>query len=462
MKLNFKPIFAHNANPEQTGGGAGPQSKSAEEQIIDKVKTAVAEQVRSMTGSDEHKKSIESIFSNYMGNLNVDQLRSLADDNTKLKLDLATISTQLEKIQERSANAGVKANSSINFVEALIEKRFSEIEAVVSQKNPAVEFNFNLRAAQIMTTDNVVDFDDIDVDDIKDTLSITDFVPKRRSRQYIFDIADRTTVQAIEKNKTWYTEGNEEGAFAIVSESGFKPLVSVDLVPQVSKVKKVAGHSVYTDEVPKFKKQAYNIIRRLINDKLLRDYQNQLTTELAAAAGPYVSSALDGQYSNPTDFHAFAAVAAQIESLDFYPDTLIIHPQDKWRIGMSQDQTGAFYMAVPASSVDAEPKILGFNVITSTKVPVGKFILGEAGLWKIEDEGVTVKIGYGTTTIKNEQGVVTEVQDDISHNRFRIISEMYYHSYIDKAHEGSFILGDFAVIKELLTAESEDDTPPTE
>lgn len=454
MKLNFKPHFLHNADPENTGGGAGSQEKSAENKLIENIRTAVAEQVRSMTGDDDFKKSLSSTFENYLGNLNPDQLRSLADDNNKVKLDLATISTQLEKIEQRAANSGVRSNSSINFVEALIEKRFNEIEKVINQKNASVDFNFNLRAAEIITTENIVDFDGLDVDDIKDTLSITDFVPKRRARQYIFDIADRTTVQAIEKNKTWYTEGDEEGAFAIVAESGFKPLVSIDLIPQVSKVKKVAGHSVYTDEVPKFKQQAYQIIRRLINDKLLRDYQNQLTTELVAAAGPYVSSALDGQYANPTDFHAMAAVAAQIESLDFYPDTLVIHPQDKWRIGMSQDQTGAFYMAVPASSPDAQPKLLGFNVITSTKITVGNFILGEAGLWKIEDEGVTVKIGYGTTTRMNEAGTaVVAVEDDITHNRFRVISEMYYHSYIDQAHAGSFILGNFEVIKELLTAE---------
>lgn len=463
MNLKFKPTFLQNANPDATGGSgtAGVQNKSAENQLIEQIRTAVTEQVRSMNNDEEFKKSLTATFENYLGNLTPDQLRSLGDDNNKIKMDLATIATQLEKIEQRSKNVSVKADSSLNFVEVLLEKRFDEIENVINQRNAAVQFDFNTRAAAIITTENAVDFDDLDVDDIKDALSITDFVEKRRSRQYIFEIADRTTVQAIEKTKSWMTEGDEEGAFAIVDESGFKPLVSINLVPQVSKVKKVAGHTIYTDEVPKFKKQAYQIIRRLINDKLLRDYQNQLTAELVAEAGAYVSSALDGQYTNPTDFHAIAAVAAQIESLDFFPDTLVIHPQDKWRIGMSQDQTGAFYMAIPASSPNGQPTLMGFNVITSTKIAVGKFILGESGLWKIEDEGVTVKIGYGTTQVKNEQGVVTDVQDDITHNRFRVISEMFYHSYIDQAHAGSFILGDFAVIKELLTAEEEaPETPP--
>lgn len=138
MKLNFKPHFLHNADPENTGGGAGKQEKSAENKLIENIRIAVAEQVRSMTGDDDFKKSLSSTFENYLGNLNPDQLRSLADDNNKVKLDLATISTQLEKIEQRAANSGIRSNSSINFVEVLLEKRFEEIENVIKQRNAAV------------------------------------------------------------------------------------------------------------------------------------------------------------------------------------------------------------------------------------------------------------------------------------------------------------------------------------
>lgn len=457
MKLRFNPHMLHAADPENTGGKKqGEQDKSAENAFIEKIKSDVAEQVRSLTGDDEHKKLVASVFETYMGGMTKEQIRSMAEDNSKLKLDFATVSAQLEKMNQRAQNIGVTAKTSVNAVQALLEHRFSEIENVINQKNNAVDFNFNTRAAAIITTENAVDTSGLTVDDLKDGINITDFVRKRRSREYIFEIADRTTVQSIDRIKTWATEGDEEGAFAIVEESQIKPMVSLGLIAQTSKVKKVAGHTVYTDEVPKFKRDAYNIIRRLINDKLLRDYQNILTTELLADAAPYVGSALDGQYSNPTDYHAIAAVAAQIEGLDFFPDTLIINPQDKWRIGMSQDQNGAFYLAIPAASPDGQPTILGFNVITSTKIAVGNFILGEAGLWKIEDEGITVKIGYGTTTIMNAEGTaVTAVEDDLTHNRFRVISEMYFHSYIDETHVGSFVYGNFEVIKALLQAPAE-------
>lgn len=451
MKKIFKPTFLLNSDPEDVGGKKGPQDKKAEDAFIENIRTQVAEQVRSMAKDDNFKKDLSGVFENYLGGMTPEQIRSLSENNENLTQDLAVLATKLEKINQRSYN-GPTAKASMNAVEFMLNKRFSDIENILNAKNQNTFIDLNMRAAQIITTETAVDWDGLTVDDLKDSISIDSFTEKRRSREYIFEIADRVTVQSIEKTKTWFTEGNEEGAFAIVAESGLKPMVSIDLIPQVSKVQKVAGHTVYTDEVAKFKREAYLIIRRLINDKLLRDFQNILTTALVANAAPYVSSALDGQYTNPTDYHAIAAVAAQIEALDFFPDTLIINPQDKWRIGMSQDNTGAFYLAIPAASPDGQPTLLGFRVVTSTKIPVGKFILGEAGLWKIEDEGVTVKIGYGVTQVKNEQGVVTDVQDDLTHNRFRVISELYFHSYIDQSNEGSFVYGDFEVIKDLLTA----------
>lgn len=453
MNLKFKPRLKMAAEGGEGGAGGGAADKSAENALIEKIRNDVAEQIRSITGDEEHKKLVASTFETYMDGLKPDQIRSMSETNDKLKLDIAAISTQLEKFSQRAANQVEKDKKDTNFVKELLEKRFGEIEKVINSKNNAIQFDFNLRAAEIITTVNAVDMTDLTVDDLENGLNVTDFVEKRRAREYIFEIADRTTVAgSVEKTKTWTTEGDEEGAFAKVEEGAFKPIVSVNLIAQASKAQKVAGHTVYTDEVPKFKRDAYLIIRRLINDKLLRDYQNLLTIDLLADAAPYVSSALDGEYANPTDFHAIAAVAAQIEGLNFYPDVLIINPQDKWRMGMAQDQNGAFFIAIPSASPSEQPRLLGFRVITSTKIAPGNFILGESGLWKIEDETVTIKIGYGTTQIKNGEGVVTDVQDDLTHNRFRVIAELFYHAYIDQAYTGSFVYGNFDVIKALLKA----------
>jgi hypothetical protein len=209
-----------------------------------------------------------------------------------------------------------------------------------------------------------------------------------------------------------------------------------------------------TEEFTKFRREAYNIIKRLISQKLLRDYAAILTARLIADSVPYTASALDGQFpaDTITDYHAIAAVAAQIEGLDFEPDVLIMNPQDKWRIGMSQDTVGQFYLTIPVTDPSGQTRMMGFTLRTSNRMPVGSFMLGESGLWNIEDESLTVRIGYGLEVIKNVGGDVIDVEGDLDHNRMRVIVENYFHSWIGTNNTGSFVMAQFATVKAVLVA----------
>lgn len=316
------------------------------------------------------------------------------------------------------------------------------------------EVKFDVRAAAIMNTGNVVDGLDALPDDLINSFSVGGFVEKRQNREYIYDVASRTTVASVTKYKTWLSEGAEEGLFAEVSEGGLKPLISVGLVRNYSQAFKVAAKYVVTEELSKFMNDVYNIIRRLITQKVQRDYAKKLTDKLILDAAPYVASALDDQYpaANVTDYHAIAAVAAQIGALNFTPDVLVMNPQDKWRIGMSQDADGAFYLSIPTIDPAGVTRLMGFRVVESNRITPGEFILGESGLWEIEDETVTVRIGYGVEVTKDGEGKVTDVQSDVDHNRFRVIVETFAHAYIDSNYAGSFVKADFDTVKAAVTA----------
>jgi hypothetical protein len=338
---------------------------------------------------------------------------------------------------------------------SVLDKKMAEIEKVFNTREG--EIKINVRAAVPMTLENTMEGHDTLPDELIESFSIASFVPKRQPREYVFDMATRRTVSGITQFKTWLEEGDDEGAFAIVAEGGLKPLVSMKLVRNSSEYKKVAAKYVVTEEFKKFRKEAYSIIQRLINQKILRDYAAILTTNLLADAAPYVASALDGQYpaNKVTDFHAIGAVAAQIEALDFFPDMLILNPQDKWRIGLSQDSNGQFYLTIPITDPSGQTRMMGFTVRTSNRVPVGEFILGESGLWEIEDEPITVRVGMGVSVTggtSNGGGNVTDVQSDFDHNRMRVIVETFFHNYIASNNQGSFVHADFDVVKALVTA----------
>jgi hypothetical protein len=99
--------------------------------------------------------------------------------------------------------------------------------------------------------------------------------------------------------------------------------------------------------------------------------------------------------------------------------------------------------------------MMGFRVLTSTYQTIGSFTLGESGLFKIEQESLTIRLGYGidvTTAVVSATTVVTAVSSDFDNNRMRIIVENYFKDYIATNHVGSFVTTTFAIVKQALQA----------
>jgi len=277
-------------------------------------------------------------------------------------------------------------------------------------------------------------------------MSMDSFAKTRRGVQFINDIADRRVVSNITKYKSWLEEGTEQGAFAIVAEGALKPLVSTGIVRNYAEAKKIAGKYVVTEEFAKFFDNAYAIIRGLINDKLVRDYSALLVVDLNAQAASYVSGPLDDTIEDANDYDAVAAVAAQIMALNFVPDVLIVHPNDLWRIRLTKDDNGRYLFPVQNSTGGID--MFGFTVVTSTYQTAGSFTLGESGLFKIEEEPITVRMGYGVTV--TGASPVTSVVSDFDNNMFRVIVETYFLDWIPTAYIGSFVKASFATVKAAL------------
>lgn len=259
---------------------------------------------------------------------------------------------------------------------------------------------------------------------------------KRRDRQYIHDIANVSYVDEVPETYNFWEEGSEQGFIAIVAENGLKPQVKLDLVKNSVDAQKAVGYIVATDEVVKWRKKAWAAIQRLFRDKVYRDYENILTTQLIGNASSYVSTPLDGTIpaAEVTDFTALIAGILQLESLNFIPDTLVINPVDKWRLALSQTQNGMFVL--PYIQNGGQFGLLGLRVITTNKVAAGTFLLGEAGTWFIEEEAPQLRTGL--------------VNDDFLHNRFCIVGEIFFLSYVPSNNAGAWINGNFNDIKNAL------------
>lgn len=417
-----------------------------ERMFMRRQKKAVGKQIRAALkaqGTPVTTESVDAAIAKHFGDVKIDAFRAF-----DFEANGAAVTKLAADFEAFKQNGGTLATpDQKRGLRQYLAEKAEDITSLYKGKRAKEELKINVRALKpVMTTGNVIAGEEIP-EDILNSYTVGEFVAKRYGQQYIYDIASRTVVQNLGEYRTWLEEGAIDGAFAVVAEGALKPLMSADLVRNYVKSKKVAAKFVVTEETVKWRENIYNIIVGLIRDKMVRDLQAILTIDLNAQAAGYVGTALDDTIVAPNDYDAVAAVAAQIETLNFNPDVLILHPQDKWRIRVSKDDDNRYLF--PVVTENGVQSIMGFRIVTSTYQTLGTFTLGEAGLFKIEEEPVQVRMGYGLS-YTTSGGNVTSVEDDFDHNRFRIIVETFFRDYIATAHLGSFVRASFATVKAAL------------
>lgn len=350
---------------------------------------------------------------------------------------------EMEKLQNIVKSQGAtitamkekaNANHQMGGLKSAFDREYDNLVAAI--KDGKVGFKIKAvsehESGKIITTQNITTSTGASL--VENGVSSNELVLKRRGRQYIHDIADVTRVSEVPEDFSFYEEGDEDGVIAIVSENGLKPQVNLKLIRNHATYKKAAGHIVVTEESIKFKDVAWGHIQRLFQDKVMRDYEDKLTVDMMANATGYVSTALDDTIADPTDFHAIIAGVLQLESLNFVPNKLVINPADKWRLALSE--TGNGTLILPYIQQGGQFGLLGLEVISSTKVEAGTFVLGEGGTWKIMEEAPQLRTGL--------------VNDDLIYNRMTIVGEIFFLSYVPSNNAGSFIKATFASVKEAL------------
>lgn len=404
------------------------------EQLAAQTKTDVAAKI------GEVKQEFDTKSAAFASKEDVSALQAKADKVEALELALREQGTSLASL--KAAGAGLETKTDLK---TLVEKHMGDVEKVFNAKSGFTQLD--IKAAAVMTQSNTIDQTTFSVPvNMIESMNMLDYVPKRYGRQFIDAIADITTVQAMDEYTTWLEEGSFEGAFAVVAEGALKPLVSTSLVRNWAKAQKIAGKYVVTEEFAKFRANAYNIIRRIIVDKLVRDYSALIVTGINSAAAAYTGTTMDDTVVVPNDYDAVGAVAAQIATLNFTPDTIILHPQDAWRIRLTKDDDNRYQFESVAQ--DGQRNIFGLNLFESTLQTLGYMTIGEAGLYKVENESITIRNGYGIDVTGSSP--VTAVVSDFDNNRFRTIVEMFFKQWLPTPYAGSFVRAQFSTVKAAL------------
>lgn len=366
-----------------------------------------------------------------------DKLKSWGDEIGLSKDKLEQMSKALKEQGEALSKLKESNNFSINHrgLRAEFEKKYDQLVTAIKEKRTGLVIKAvgEHTDGKIQTTGSSISTSSGAM--LSDSVGYSNqLFMKRRGREYIHDIANVTVVTEVPETFVFDEEGSEDGSFAVVAENQLKPQVNLKLIRNQVNAKKAAGYIVVTEELMKWRERVWANIQRLFSDKVQRDYEAKLTDDLMTNATGYVSTALDGTIDAPTDFDAIAAGVLQLESLDYLPDVLVINPADKWRLALTESKNGTFIL--PYVQQGGEFGVLGLRVITTTRRPVGEFVIGESSTWFIEEEEPRLRTGL--------------VNDDFIHNRMTIIGEVFFLSYVPSNNAGSFVKGNFNTIKEAL------------
>lgn len=224
-------------------------------------------------------------------------------------------------------------------------------------------------------------------------------------------------------------EAIQGGASANIPEGGLKPQIQHQYTVETSVAKKAAGWIELTDEfeqdLPNF---AANVRRQLQID-VERAWDDQIQIDVQNAARSYEITGLDGEIAEANRWDALMAMLAQVGSYNFVPNGIAIN----W-ITNAMLQTAKATVSGGGSGEYLLPPFAGMvNGLLSfaNKMQVGNALVGDFKQYHVDIyKDFVLKIGW--------------INDELIYNKFAIVGELRYHSYISDARKKALVYDSLA------------------
>lgn len=221
-----------------------------------------------------------------------------------------------------------------------------------------------------------------------------------------------------------------EGGAGLVAEGALKPQVQHKYEVETSVAKKVAGWIELTDEfeqdLPNF---AANVRRQLQMD-VERAWDDAIQVDVLAAARPYEITGLNGKIQAANYWDAILALLGQIGFNNFVPNTVGINWLTNVMLNTEKASTNEYLLPPFVDQVN--------NLkVYANKLAVNKALVGDLKQYKVDIyKDFMLKIGW--------------INDELIYNKFAIVGEMRYHSYISNARKKAIVYDDLGTVSGLI------------
>lgn len=259
-----------------------------------------------------------------------------------------------------------------------------------------------------------------------------------RNNQWLFDLVNVIQADYVPGSPTavWFEEVPKTGSSAVVAEGQLKPLVQYAYELKSAAYKKVAQLVNITEEFAiDFPRLESDIMGKGRTD-VLNDINAAILVDLTSAATAYntgTSFQNGTPVPNVNDFDAIAAMAAQVDSATFgnnVANAAIMSAFKKYRMGITKSTQGEYLN---------RPDVLdNISFVGNPGMGVDNVIVGDLKQFNVLLRGgFIVKVGYNG--------------DDFARNRFSVVMEQYYYSYISAIRTPAIVKGPtFAAVKQAI------------
>ena len=261
-------------------------------------------------------------------------------------------------------------------------------------------------------------------------------ISQYRNNAWIFDLANVVNAGFDFPYAMWYEEQVKQGASSTVIEGATKPNVQYAYTLKSAPYKKEACLVGFTNEFSMdFARLQDDILNKGRTDVINRINANVLANILAAATAYNTGASFaPAGLTNPNDYIALAAMAAQVDNSTFgsNANSAIMSTFKKYNMGCLTDTQGNFIN---------RPVVLdNLGFVGNADMGADDVIVGDLKAYNIILRGgFIVRVGFNG--------------NDFADNKFSIVMEQFYYDYISDIRKKAIVKGTtFAAVKQAITA----------
>jgi len=386
------------------------------EQVVEKLNGLFAEKTKGMATSED----INAIKSE------LTKLNSLEEKSASIESAIAKFEANLEAVKESAKKSNEKAPANLSqAIRMEVAQKHADMMESVSKGN---KFNMDVKTDTTITGDYTGTY----------ALTTLEAGVNQIARP-IRRIMEISNVGTTSSKFVTYIAQDTQSSTGFVAEAGAKANGQVQYTEVSVAVKKVAGFIKVSKEML----ADLAFVQAEINNDLMSSIEQNMDDQLLNGNG--LGNNIDGVINQATAWSAgvFAGAVtnagvidvlrvakAQIESANFTPTHIVLHPDDVARIEMSKDNQGQY--TYPNFAVGTAPnmQLSGLTIISSTNIVTDNFLVGDFSKFNVRvREGVNIQVGY--------EG------DDFARNMVSILAEARLCSFVKQNDATAFVTGDF-------------------